>query len=266
VFHGNTYDQNIAYGLDPHDDSDYLTITGNVFSRNGNHGFICSQRCDHLTIKGNRSEGNVSTTADAHGIMLHRGVTDTVVEDNTIIGNSSGGGIVVFDSVGNTIKNNTIAGNKYGLRFSVGTKDLTVSGNSVKDSVQHALYTYKGSDVASYTGTSGRPTGITFTDNVFAGAGAELFKVQDSDNFTFRGGSVTPGDLVRGPKFERAGGHAYDKSVVTPAGTTFVLRGTSIAKTSVDFTGFAPTDITVDKDAFSTATFDEVARQSRSPA
>jgi poly(beta-D-mannuronate) C5 epimerase len=200
LFDHNVYTKNKSYGLDPHDDSDYLTITNNTFSENGNHGLICFQRCDHLTITGNTSRHNTSATAETHGIMLHRGVTDSVVENNTVENNSTGGGIVVFDSVGNSIKNNTITGNKYGLRFSVGTKDLAVSGNTVKSSLRYAVYTYKGSDVPSYTGTSGRPTGITFTDNTFDGAGAELFKIQDSDKFTFTGGSIKPGNLAKGPK------------------------------------------------------------------
>jgi parallel beta-helix repeat protein len=188
--------------------------------------------------------------------MLHRGVTDTVVEDNIVENNSTGGGIVVFDSVGNSIKGNTITGNKYGLRFSVGTKDLAVSGNTVKGSLRHAIYTYKGSDAASYTGTSGRPTGITFTDNTFEGAGAELFKIQDSDKFTFTGGSITPGAPTRGPKFERAGGHAFGPVTMPTGTTTFILRGTSTVKTTLAIKGIPASPVKIDKDAYSSATFD----------
>ena len=188
--------------------------------------------------------------------MLHRGVTDTVVENNIVENNSTGGGIVVFDSVGNSIKGNTITGNKYGLRFSVGTKDLAVSGNTVKGSLRHALYTYKGSDAASYTGTSGRPTGITFTDNTFEGAGAELFKIQDSDKFTFTGGSITPGAPTRGPKFERAGGHVFGPVTMPTATTTSILRGTSTIKTTLAIKGIPASPVKIDKDAYSSATFD----------
>ena len=157
--------------------------------------------------------------------MLHRGVTDSVIENNEVRGQTTGGGIVIFDSVGNTIANNTVAGNKYGLRFSVGTRDTQVTGNTVTDSTANAVYSYKGSDAASYTGTSGRPAGIAFKNNTFTGAGAELFKVQDSDKFTFTGGSATPGAPARGPKFERSQGSVYGPTVTTPKGTTFTLRG-----------------------------------------
>jgi parallel beta-helix repeat protein len=257
-FTKNTYTHNKYYGLDPHDDSDYLTITGNTFSENGNHGLICSQRCDHLTITGNKSIHNTSATAETHGIMLHRGVTDSVIADNIVTDNTTGAGIAVFDSVGNTIRNNTVTNNKYGLRFSVGSRDTVVTGNTVTKSGTYAVYTYKGTDVASYTGTSGRPTGITFTDNTFNGAGSDLFKIQDSDKFTWTGGAITPGSLAKGPRFERAAGHVFGP-VATPVGTTFTLRGTSAVKTSLAITGIPAADVKIDKGAYSTATFNGTA-------
>jgi poly(beta-D-mannuronate) C5 epimerase len=266
LFDANTYTKNTDYGLDPHDDSDFLTITGNTFSDNGNHGLICSQRCDHLTIRGNKSLNNGKvpyvgpgdddpSDNQVHGIMLHRGVTDSVIENNEVRGQTTGGGIVVFDSVGNTIANNTVVGNKYGLRFSVGTRDTQVTGNTVTDSTTNAVFSYKGTDAAVYTGTSGRPTGITFKDNTFKGAASDLFKVQDSDRFTFTGGSATPGAPAFGPRFERSQGSVYGPTVTTPAGTTFTLRGTSAAPTSLTLTGVPASAVTVNKDAFSTATF-----------
>ncbi len=266
LFDRNTYEHNKDYGLDPHDDSDYLTITNNLFTQNNNHGLICSQRCDHLVIRGNRSIDNGHTPYvgpgdddpkdnQVHGIMLHRGVTDSVIENNEVSGQINGAGIAIFDSVGNTVRGNTLSGNKYGLRFSVGTRGTLVSDNTVKNSLANAVFSYKGTDIASYTGTSGRPTGVTFTGNTFSGAGAELFKVQDSDRFTFTGGSATPGTPAMGPRFERGQGHVYDATVATPAGTTFVLRGSSAVRTSVTFHGIPASAVKINKDAYSTAVF-----------
>ena len=179
--------------------------------------------------------------------------------------NTNGGGIVVFDSdgtpvspdkIGIKIENNTVTGNKYGLRFSVGTKDLVVSNNTVKGSLQYAVYTYKGSDAPSFTGTRGRPTGITFTGNTFDGAGAELFKIQDSDKFSFTGGSIKPGALTRGPKFERAAGHVFGPVTMPSGTTTFILRGTSAVKTALAIKGISASAVKIDKDAYSSATFD----------
>ena len=136
-FTNNEYDHNIGYGLDPHDDSDNLRIVGNKSHHNGNHGIICSQRCDHLTITDNESYSNGlvpwvgphdidASDNQVHGIMIHRGVTDSVIKNNNVHDNPNGAGIAVFESGGNTtIEGNTLTNNKYGLRFSVGSHDIT---------------------------------------------------------------------------------------------------------------------------------------------
>ncbi|HET9221674.1 MAG TPA: right-handed parallel beta-helix repeat-containing protein, partial [Roseiflexaceae bacterium] len=88
---GNTFANNKQYGLDPHDDSDFLTISGNVFRDNGNHGLICSVECDHLVITNNQSVGNLI------GIMLHNLVSASLIEGNTVADNRQDG-IALFDS------------------------------------------------------------------------------------------------------------------------------------------------------------------------
>ena len=47
----NQMHDNTAYGFDPHDDSDYLTIHDNVVYNNGNHGIIASKRCNGVSIQ-----------------------------------------------------------------------------------------------------------------------------------------------------------------------------------------------------------------------
>ena len=42
---------NTAYGFDPHDDSDFLTIHDNEVYNNGNHGIIASKRCNGVSIQ-----------------------------------------------------------------------------------------------------------------------------------------------------------------------------------------------------------------------
>lgn len=265
TFSGNEYDNNVSYGLDPHDDSDSLVITGNSFHDNSNHGLICSQRCDHLTITNNESHDNGHTPwvgphdddpsdNQVHGIMLHRGVTDSVVSGNRVWNQLNGAGIAVFDSVGNTISNNTVSNNKYGLRFSVGSRDVQVANNSVTDSSAYAVFSYKGTDTSVYTGTSGRPTGVVFDGNTFSGSGSNLLKVTDSDRFTFVNGSVS-GPFGGSLRFERSQNNVYDKSVTTPTSAPFNLLGTSALPTSITFQGMKPSDVKVSRDTFSTATF-----------
>ena len=167
-FTNNEYDRNIGYGLDPHDDSDNLRIVGNKSHDNGNHGIICSQRCDHLTITDNESYQNGlvpwvgphdmdASDNQVHGIMIHRGVTDTVIKNNNVHDNPNGAGIAVFESGGNTtIEGNTLTANKYGLRFSVGSHDVTSTGNTINGTTQYAVYAYRGKDLPVYTQTGGR--------------------------------------------------------------------------------------------------------------
>ena len=252
-FRGNQYDNNVSYGLDPHDDSDYLTITDNEFNHNGNHGLICSKRCDHLTITNNESHDNGRSSGSAvHGIMLHAGISDTVVKNNKIWNQRSGAGISVFDSVGNEVSGNDIRNSRYGLRFSVGTRDLKVLNNRVTDSTLHALYTYSGSDSPEYTGDNPRPRNITISGNTFSGAGSDVLRITDSDSFVFSGNTINGS---RTASFESSSGQVYERSNKHSGGMTFKLKGSPSAKTSVTFRGWTASQLKVSKDSNSTATF-----------
>jgi parallel beta-helix repeat protein len=202
LFDGNEYDHNVMYGLDPHDDSDYLTITKNHFHDNGDHGLICSQRCDHLTITGNESDHNgfppyiapgdpTASDNQIHGIMIHRGVRDSTIKDNNVHDNN-GAGFAVFDSFNNTFDHNTLTNNKYGIRTSVGSYGNTYTNNTVTKSSSYAVYAYSSTtDSAVYGKASGRPTDEKFTGNTFDTTGAELVKLGTSDGFTFSDNIVT---------------------------------------------------------------------------
>ena len=165
TFSGSDYSDNTSYGLDPHDVSRDLIIDSNVFRNNGNHGLICSQRCDNLTITNNLAQDNgtppyYGSSAQVHGIMLHRGVTNTVVAHNDVINQPTGGGIAIFDSVGNSIHDNYLSGNKYGLRVSVGSANNTFNNNVVQNSGAYAVYTYKGSELANLLLDDQRPPDV----------------------------------------------------------------------------------------------------------
>jgi len=208
VFDGNEYAHNVTYGLDPHDDSDHLTITGNHAHHNGSHGIICSQRCDHLVIRGNESafngvrpaapgEGDGVTDGQVHGIMLHRGVTDSVVEGNSAHDNPTGAGIAVFDSHSNTIRGNTLERNAVGLRSSVGSRDNLYAANTVRASTQYAVNVFPGvKDQAVYGVPGGRPAREVFRDTVIDGVGVDgaagtLARVLGADGVSFEGTRVT---------------------------------------------------------------------------
>src|SRR3989344_5151016 len=136
----NEVDNNVQYGLDPHDDSDDLVIEGNNVHHNGNHGIICSQRCDHIMIRNNNSSNNLG-----NGIMLHRNTNDSLVEFNTVNDNGDSG-IAIFDSHRNTVRDNMALRNKNGIRLSVGSSYNLVENNDFGYNNRYGVYLYKGSD------------------------------------------------------------------------------------------------------------------------
>ena len=197
TFDGNEYDHNYMYGLDPHDVSTYLTITNNHFDNNADHGVICSQKCDHLTITGNESDHNgmvpftgaipdpAGPAGQVHGIMLHRGVTNTTVKNNNVHDQPNGAGIAIFDTAGAVVSGNTLTANEYGLRLSVGAANNTFTANTIADSSKYAVYMYKGSDVPENTTANGHPTGNIFTGNTINGTNSTTLKLTEGDHNTF---------------------------------------------------------------------------------
>ncbi len=207
-FTNNEYDHNAGYGLDPHDDSDNLRIVGNKSHHNGNHGIICSQRCDHLTITDNESYANGlvpwvgphdldASDNQVHGIMIHRGVTDSVIAHNNVHDNPNGAGIAVFESWGDTISDNTVTNNKYGLRFSVGSHDVAAKSNTLSGTTQYGFYAYRGKDAPVYTKTGGRNVDLTFENNTVKGTAGDTASISEADRITFTGNTVsgTPGKI-----------------------------------------------------------------------
>ncbi|CAM9368754.1 unnamed protein product, partial [Hapterophycus canaliculatus] len=76
VWINNKMHDNIQYGFDPHDDSDYLTIAGNEVYNNVNHGIIASKRCNNLKIYNNEVRDG---GPEGVGIFLHRSADDCEV-------------------------------------------------------------------------------------------------------------------------------------------------------------------------------------------
>jgi hypothetical protein len=254
-FAGNEYDHNTMYGLDPHDDSDNLTITGNHFHDNGDHGLICSQRCNGLEISHNESDHNGippftfpgdddSSDNQVHGIMIHRGVTDTTIEDNYVHDQPNGAGIAVFDSSGDTIKNNLVVGAKHGLRYSVGATRIATLGNRVIGSSQDAVFTYQGSDAATYATRSGRPTNLSFSGNTFSGSGSNILKINDADGTTFTGNTVS--GTVGSARMQNATGTVFS-GVAYPVNQLFATVGSTARRGSTRIAGATlPTKVSVD--------------------
>jgi parallel beta-helix repeat protein len=262
VFRGNTYSNNISYGLDPHDVSSNLIIDKNRFVHNGNHGLICSQLCDNLTITDNIAENNGVRPTDAiepvddphegqiHGIMLHRGITNTRVTGNTVTGQTTGAGIAIFDSSGNTVSGNKLDNNRFGIRLTVGSANNTITGNTINRSTENAILLFPGTDAAAYSTMSGRPTGNTFADNVISGTGSYGVRAVDSDGNVIRGGSMA--GLTGALLFQRS--KATMESITLPARQPVTLQGTSAVRTSVTL-GVPRDAVVVKADQYSTVAY-----------
>lgn len=173
---------NVKYGMDPHDDSDFVLIDKNDVHHNGNHGIICSQRCNDLTITNNKSYYNTG-----NGIMLHRNVTNSLVENNDLHHNTDAG-IAIYDSHRNIVRGNTSNFNSRGFRTSVGSSENIIENNIFSDNTSYGLYFYKGSDVP--TSGDGRPKLNIFRNNEVKSNIKEGIKLSQSDSNTFENNDI----------------------------------------------------------------------------
>eukprot|EP00904_Undaria_pinnatifida_P005755 jgi/Undpi1/2309/HiC_scaffold_13.g05693.m1 len=169
----NKVHDNIGYGFDPHDDSDYVTIHDNTVYNNGNHGIIASKRCDHISIQ----VRHPSIVADA--IIFSLGTTNP----NNNVHDNADAGIAMLESFDAEVSGNTLKDNKYGIRLSVASADNVFSQNKISGSSQYSVYLYGGNDVPETTSSS-RPQYNKFEGNTITGGG-ESMRVADSDGTQF---------------------------------------------------------------------------------
>ena len=110
---GNTYKDNIVYGIDPHDRSNRLIIAHNkAFGTKQRHGIIVSREVNDSWIVHNQSWGNGRS-----GIMLDRASINNVVAYNEVYKNKTDG-IALYESPQNYIFENRIYENvKSGMKI-----------------------------------------------------------------------------------------------------------------------------------------------------
>lgn len=142
VFEGNTFSNNVYYGLDPHDYSIGLVVENNVAFGNGSHGLIFSRGVSDSVMRNNHSYNN-----GGNGIVVDL-ASDRVLIENNIVENNKKDGIVYLASGEGEILNNTIRGNRTGIRLSqVGTTGIHVEGNYLEANAS-GIHAYGGaSDV-----------------------------------------------------------------------------------------------------------------------
>ncbi|WP_372240593.1 mannuronan 5-epimerase AlgG [Pseudomonas sp. JG-B] len=112
VIKGNTYRDNIVYGIDPHDRSSGLVIAHNtVFGTKKKHGIIISREVDDSWIINNKSYDNKLS-----GIVIDRNSVNNLVAWNEVYQNHSDG-ITIYESSNNLLWGNKILSNqRHGIR------------------------------------------------------------------------------------------------------------------------------------------------------
>lgn len=121
---------NIQYGFDPHDDSDYINIVDNEVWDNGNHGIIASKRCNHVVISDNEVYGGGQA-----GLFLHRSTDNATVTRNYVYDNADAG-LALMESFHADVRDNVFENNLYGIRMSVGCGYNLFEDNQVTDSTK----------------------------------------------------------------------------------------------------------------------------------
>lgn len=138
LWRGNQFHDNIRYGLDPHDDSNYFLVENNRSYNNGSHGIIFSKRCINNTIRNNASYDN-----KLHGIMLHALSNNNLLENNIVYRNKDG--ISIFNSKNNIVRGNNLSSNKSGIRVYHESLGNLFESNQIKDS-SFGFYIYGNSN------------------------------------------------------------------------------------------------------------------------
>ena len=113
VLKGNTYRDNIVYGIDPHDRSHGLIIADNtVHGTKKKHGIIISREVNDSFIFNNRSYDN-----HLSGLVIDRNSVNNLIAYNQIYTNHTDG-ITLYESADNLIYANKVIGNKrHGIRI-----------------------------------------------------------------------------------------------------------------------------------------------------
>lgn len=112
VVKGNTYRDNIVYGIDPHDRSHGLIIADNdVFGTQRKHGIIISREVNDSFIFNNRSHDNKLS-----GLVIDRNSVNNLIADNQIYQNHTDG-ITLYESGNNLLWGNKVINNRrHGIR------------------------------------------------------------------------------------------------------------------------------------------------------
>lgn len=178
---GNTYYDNVIYGIDPHDRSRRLVIAKNeTYNTHKKHGIIVSREVDDSWIFDNYSHDNHGS-----GIMIDRTSINNVVANNLCEHNNQDG-LTFFESQdnitwGNTLRNNKKNGVRIRNSWNIKLNNDEIVGNG---GTAIELYTADLSDQKTrdfemdpYTAKAN----VIINGAKISTSGAAVFKVTDSE-------------------------------------------------------------------------------------
>ncbi|MCP5162265.1 MAG: right-handed parallel beta-helix repeat-containing protein [Hahellaceae bacterium] len=127
VIRGNTYKNNLVYGIDPHDRSERLIIAENIaYGTKKKHGIIVSREVNDSWIFNNKSYEN-----HLSGIVIDRSSSNNLVAYNESYRNGSDG-ITIYESPNNLLwGNHTVANQRHGIRLRNSTNIRMYENESV---------------------------------------------------------------------------------------------------------------------------------------
>jgi hyaluronan synthase len=183
----NQFYSNVAYGLDPHDDSNNFLVANNLFFNNGTHGLIFSKRCF-----GNYVVDNVSFYNKLHGVMLHEASNGNYILRNRIFGNTDG--IAIYNSDANAITGNIVLANETGVRVNQNSRGNAFVDNTVTNNTGYGFYFYGNARenqvkhntiTLNHKGTYLKSGGNEFVDNTITenNYGIYLYPGSESNRF-----------------------------------------------------------------------------------
>lgn len=195
---GNTYANNIIYGIDPHDRSRRLIIANNeVYGSGKKHGIIISRNVDNSWIFSNYTHDNHGS-----GIMIDRASRNNVIANNASIRNQ-GDGITFFESPDNVLYNNKVHANAIsGIRVR-NSWNLRFTGDQVADNgrVPVVVYSMSLAEAQKDRDLAADPyevrAGADFVNTVFKiGGGKSAFKIDGVERLMLSGVHVIAADAV----------------------------------------------------------------------
>lgn len=127
---GNTL-WDLRYGIHYMYSDNNRLVDNTAFDSDVGYALMLSEE---IAVVNNTAANNTGTSG--HGILLKR-IDDSEIRGNALVGNQRG--IYTLNSVGNTVTDNLVLGNRIGIHLTAGTDDERVVGNSFIDNGRNVL-------------------------------------------------------------------------------------------------------------------------------